>query len=265
MYQAIDIHGHLGTPSGFPQTGLEKEFLNLSLEALHRQYQSQNITAACLSPMEALFPCCEQTLLDANSHMEELSLTHSWLYQWVVVDPLYPASFQQAQRILKSPKCVGVKLHPDANGYAIRDYGDELFSFCREQRAILETHSGDTNSMPEDFLPLADRFPEVTVILSHVGCGYDGDITHQVRAVQAARHRNLYTDVSSGKSLLNHLVEWAAGELPPDRLLFGTDTPIHHVPMMKQRVEWADLTETQKERIFYRNALELLGHKLRLP
>lgn len=262
MYSAIDIHAHFGDPSCFPQKGLEKEFMRLDLEHLKREYDRQMITAACISPMEAIFPADERALLRANDNMAELARKNDWFYQWVVVDPLLPASYRQAEALLPERKCVGVKIHPDAHGYAIRDRGDEIFAFCREQGAVLETHSGEAMSMPEELVPFADRYPTVKVIAAHLGCGSDGCIEHQVRAIRAAKHGNIYTDVSSARSILNYIVEWAVEQVTADKLLFGTDTPLHHVAMMKQRIEYANISEPAKAAIFCGNALGLLGDKV---
>lgn len=265
MYQAIDVHGHFGDPTCFPKKPLEKQFMNLSLSRLEQQYRQQNVTAAFLSPMEALFPAKEAMILDANRYMEELSAQTPWMYQWVVVDPLYPATYGQAEQMLKNPKCVGVKIHPDANGYAIKDYADDIFSFCHANGAILETHSGDINSMPEVLIPFANQYPKVKVIVSHLGCGCDGNLEHQVNAIKGAEHHNIYTDVSSAKSLLNGLVEWAVEQVPLENILFGTDTPLHNIPMMKQRIQCAELSEAQKRKILYENAAHLFAEKLQNP
>lgn len=259
MLKAIDIHAHYGNPDCFPQKGVEKECLRLSLETLEREYGRQHIVAACLSPMEGIFPADENMLLTANSLTEQLSQEYDWFYQWVVVDPLFPASYRQAERMLKNRKCVGVKIHPDAQGYPIETYGEEIFAFCAEQGAVLETHSGEKLSLPERLVPLADRYPQVTVIAAHLGCGFDGCVEHQVNAVKAAQHGNLYTDVSSARSILPNLLEWGAGQVGAGKLLFGTDTPLHHIAMMKQRVECADLAAEEIENILYGNANQILN------
>jgi len=101
MHKAIDIHGHFGNPERFPQSNLEKEMYRISLESLKKNYVQQGITAACISPMEGIFPDNTDALLDANCYMEELAEEQDWIYQWVIVNPLMPASFHQAEKILK--------------------------------------------------------------------------------------------------------------------------------------------------------------------
>ena len=48
--------------------------------------------------------------------------------------------------------------------------GRAIFEFAAEHRAIILTHSGEENSLPEDFVPFANDYPEVRLILAHIGC-----------------------------------------------------------------------------------------------
>ena len=116
--------------------------------------------------------------------------------------------------------------------------------------------------MPEVLVPFADKYPGVKVIASHLGCGWDGELYHQVRAVKEAKYHNIYTDVSSGRSLVNHLIEWALEEIPTENLMFGTDFPIHHAPMMRARIDGADISEDIKQKILFQNACRLFSEKI---
>ena len=255
--QAIDLHAHFGDPSALPLKDLEIECTRMSLHQLREEYNQQGIVASCISPLEAFFPGDEKSTLDANLYMQELSLVNDWIYQWVVVNPLIPKTYQQAEQMLKSRKCVGVKIHPFACDFSIEKYGDEIFQFCREQNAVILTHSGDRNCMPESYVPLANQYPEVTLILAHQGWGGDGRVNHQVNAVQHMQSQNVFIDVSSVKSIINYIIEWGVGELSAERFLFGTDTPLHNIAMMKARVEYARIDDSARAAILYRNAVRL--------
>ena len=232
---AIDTHGHLGQLGGLPQKALERQLCTLSMEQLDRDYRQAGV---------------------------QLAFETDWLYQWVVVNPLEPDSFYEAERILANPKCVGVKVHPEAHRFSVKEYGDELFAFCHQHRAIMQIHSGESRSMPEELVPFADRYPQVTVIAAHLGCGSDGDPGHQVRAIKACRNGNIYTDVSSVKSILPGILEWAVEQIGPERILFGTDTPLHHIGMMRARVTDSRLTSQQKRMILQENAIRLFRLKI---
>ena len=168
---------------------------------------------------------------DARRAVEETE----GLLQWVVVHPGQPATFEQVREMLKSPKCVGIKIHPEEHCYAIAEHGRAIFEFAANLRAVILTHSGEPNSMPLDFVPFADDFPEVTLILAHLGnSGEAGESPElQVRAIQASRHGNVYVDTSSAQSILPGLIEWAVSEIGAERILFGTDTPLYFAPSQR--------------------------------
>jgi predicted TIM-barrel fold metal-dependent hydrolase len=123
---------------------------------------------------------------------------------------------------------------------------------------VVLAHSGESNSMPDDFVPFANDFPEVSLILAHIGCSSDGEPGRQVRAIQKSRHGNLYADTSSARSLMPRLIEWAVREAGAERVLFGTDTPLYESSMQRARIDHAELSEFHKRQILFDNAYRLL-------
>ena len=123
------------------------------------------------------------------------------------------------------------------------------------------THSGCPNSLPDAFVPFANRHPGARVLLAHLGngAGADGRVDLQVRAVQAAKHGNLWVDTSSARSILPGLVEWAVRELGAERLLFGSDTPLYHVALQRARIEAAEIPDEAKRLILRDNARRYFG------
>ena len=97
------------------------------------------------------------------------------------------------------------------------------------------------------------------LILAHIGCGWDGDLGHQVRAIQKSRHGNVFADTSSARSIVPGLIEWAVREIGADRVLFGTDTPLYHAAMQRARIESADLADADKRRILKENAVRIFS------
>jgi predicted TIM-barrel fold metal-dependent hydrolase len=94
-------------------------------------------------------------------------------------------------------------------------------------------------------------------MLAHLGngAGDDNRPDLQVRAIQSAKHGNLWVDTSSGRSILPGLIEWGLKELGVDRLLFGSDTPLYHVAMQRTRIECAEISATDRRRILRDNAI----------
>ncbi len=174
--------------------------------------------------------------------------------QWVVVNPLLPEIFNQAAEMLQAPSCVGIKIHPEEHGYHITEHGGRLFAFAAEHNAVVLTHSGEKNSMPTDFVPFANDFPNITLILAHLGFSWEGYPDQQVKAIESCRHGNIFTDTSSAMSLTPNLLEWAVGKITADRILYGTDTPVYFAPMQRARIDFADISEKDKRKILHDHA-----------
>lgn len=255
---AIDVHGHYGACLG-GMSQLADWCMSASAAEVAERAHRASIQWTVVSPLLGLFPRFKADAAAGNVEASRLIPATSGLLQWVIINPRQQQTFEQADRMLKDPWCVGVKIHPEEHGYSIAEYGRKIFEFCAARKAVVLTHSGESNSLPDDFVPFVNDFPEVSLILAHIGCGSDGEPGRQVRAVQKSRHGNLYADTSSARSITPRLIEWAVKEVGPEKVLFGTDTPLYEASMQRARIDHAVLTEAQKQLILWSNAHKLLG------
>ena len=69
-------------------------------------------------------------------------------FQWCIVNPLDPRTYEQADAMLRSDKCAGLKFHPEEHCYTIKEYGEELFKFGAARGATILVHSGDRERQP---------------------------------------------------------------------------------------------------------------------
>jgi len=256
--EAIDVHAHFGRFAG-SEFEIVNQLMSGDADVVVQRARSARTRLTMVSPLEALLPRLKGDPVSANVHAVPIIAKTHGLRQWVVVDPLKPKTFEQAEEMLKRPKCVGIKIHPEEHGYPIAEQGRILFEFAAEHRAIIQTHSGEENSLPADFVPLANEFPEVTLILSHLGCGWNGDRTFQVRAIQESKHGNVFTDTSSSNSIRSNLIEWAVREIGAERIFYGTDSPLYFAPMQRARIDYADISDRDKRMILCDNAIRLFG------
>jgi predicted TIM-barrel fold metal-dependent hydrolase len=181
------------------------------------------------------------------------------LWFWSVVDPRVPATYAQTERLLELPKCAGIKIHPHAHQYEIREFGPDIFAFAAGRNALVLTHSGDIGSYPEDFVPFVDQYPGMQLILAHLGNSDDGSVSRQIEAIERARDGNLWVDTSSARSMFSGVIEWAVERIGCERILFGTDTPLYWAGAQKARIETAEIDDAAKRAILYDNAAVLLG------
>ncbi len=253
---AVDVHAHYGAAID-QDNGLTNELLSGDAGVVVERAEKAGVQYTLVSPLAALYTSNSDEILSANLHANEMATKYSGLLHWVVVNPLLPDTYAQARDLLQSPRCIGIKIHPEQHHYKISDEGDAIFAFAAETGAVIETHSGESNSEPMDYVPFANAFPEVRLILSHLGYHWDNDVTQQVRAIQSIQHKNVYTDTSSSRSIFPNMLEWAVNEIGADRILFGTDSPLYYSPMQRARVDFAAIEDAEKQLILCDNALRL--------
>jgi predicted TIM-barrel fold metal-dependent hydrolase len=256
---AIDVHGHYGQYVRNGPGSLCDALSSADAAEVVRRARNANIALTIVSPLSALLPRFHGDAVAGNIEAARVVSQTPGLRQYVVIDPRRAETFDQADQMLPQPQCAGIKIHPEEHGYLIREHGQAIFEFAARHKAVVLTHSSEQNSQAADFIPFTDEFPEVRLILAHIGCGWDGDLTHQVRAIQNSRKGNVYADTSSARSIVPGLIEWAVREVGADRVLFGTDTPLYQTAMQRARVDQADLTDDEKRLILRDNAIRLFG------
>lgn len=259
--QAIDVHAHYGTYHRDDAPPLMNGWVSGGAATVVDRASRAGIRLTAVSPLSGLMPRGRADAVSANAEAAETVRRTPGLLQWVIAHPQQPETFAQTAELLSEPHCVGIKIHPEEHQYEIREHGDRLFQLASEHDAVVLAHSGDPFSWPQDFVPFANEYPNVRLVLAHLGNGGGaaGDPTLQVRAIQDCRHGNVYVDTSSARSILPGLVEWAVTEIGSERILFGTDTPLYSTAMQRARIDSADVTAEQKLDILCRNAERLLG------
>ncbi len=258
--QAIDVHGHFGRYDRGPGSPLNA-FMTGDVGVVVERAKRANIRLTIVSPLEALLPRGQADVVQGNRNAADTIARTPEFRQYVVIDPRKPETFRQADQMLRLPSCVGIKIHPEEHVYPVKKHGRPVFEFAAARRAVILAHTSEQFSLASDLVDFANEFPQARLILAHIGCGWDGDPGHQVRAVQNSRHGNVYADTSSARSITPNLIEWAVREIGAERVLFGTDTPLYHAAMQRARIDHADLKDDEKRRILCANAERLF----RLP
>ena len=259
--QAIDVHAHYGTYHQQEISPLINAFMSADAAAVVERARRANTQHTIVSPYLALMPRDEADAVEGNEEAAKVVPATPGVLQWVVIHPLQPRTFEQAEQMLRQPTCIGIKIHPEEHVYPIEEHGRAIFEFAARRRALVLAHSGQPYSLPKDFIPLADEFPEMSLILAHLGNGPDSvapDPSLQVRAIQASKHGNVYVDTSSARSVMPGLIEWAVAEVGSDRVLYGTDTPTYFAGMQRARIDQAELPDEDKRCILRDSAAALL-------
>lgn len=248
---AIDTHTHIN--HGVPGDSQSEKLPVFSAmpDWLRRVNLAAGIDRMLCSTFAAV--TTPDRVYEENEYLAGLTEQLDHLYQWVVVEPRDERTFEQARLMLQSPKCVGIKLHPLSHRYELEAFGNELFSFASEQKAIVQIHA--TVDDADHILPFADQYPDVTFIMAHLGG------RAYVDAIEFAKHGNVFVDTSGINSSRNAVVEYAVERVGSRHILFGTDT--YAAGFQRGRIDYALISDEDKVNILRDNALRLFGAKLK--
>ena len=242
--KAIDTHMHI-----FHGTKYEPEKNELGtaeLDALKKLYAGAGIDTMLCSTYASVINA--EPVVEENEYLFKLAKEVDQLYQWVVIDPRNEKTFEQADRMLNTEKCVGIKLHPVSHKYSLTEFGDKIFSFASAYNAIVQIHP---ETYADYILPFADKYPDVTFIMAHLGSYSVSDSI----AIEKAKHGNVYSDTSGIASSKNLVIEYTVGRVGSERILFGTDT--YATGFQRGRIEYALISDEDKENILRKNAERL--------
>ena len=198
------------------------------------------------------------------------------LIGFLSVDPTQPNWQDELRHGHEELGLRGIKLLSMYAGFRPDDHLlDPLWEYASQHQLPVLLHTGTTFiaqaplecTLPRHLDPVATRFPDVRMILAHLGHPYEGETVAVIR-----KHPNLYADISAlyyrpfqlyqSLMLVQEYGVW-------NKLLFGTDYPfttvndtIDGVRNLNRMLEGSNLPrldEEQIEQMIYRDTLPLLG------
>lgn len=234
----------------------ERAVTNGTVSDLLRRLEEWDIDKALLLPI-ATKPS-QQTSI--NNWAKEVMCGR--LICFGTVHPEAEDALEELERI-KSLGLKGVKLHPDyQNFFADEERLYPIYSKCAELGLPVIFHAGldamcpdCIHCTPEMSARVLEKFPDLTVILAHMGGNecWDDVEKHLVG-------KNVYLDTAF---VAGHLSAEQAVRIirnhSADKILFASDCPWHSSDEERTFVQNLPLSDEEKEMIFYKNALRLLG------
>ena len=179
---------------------------------------------------------------------------------YVIANPHYAEDLEESlNRYLNEPGMVGIKLHPECHD----DYPmlgpryEPMWAVAAERRAPVLFHTYFGGDSLEDIAQLADRYPEVPLLVGHEL----QDKNLDAMAELANSFPNVYVDLSVPE--IFGVTEFFVEALDDIRkLLFGTDFPWGNCHFRVAAVIYARVSEEIKRKILGENMAELLGISL---
>jgi len=113
-----------------------------------------------------------------------------------------------------------------------------------------------------DSLEVVQAYPQVCFILAHLGSFASRDWREHIRAIEAAKNLpNFYLDTSA--VVFCEYLEYAARELPAEKLIFGSDGPLVDSRVELYKIRLLALPQQKEQLILGGNIRRLLGQPLR--
>ena len=155
-----------------------------------------------------------------NDALDRVDCAQAGLFPLVWIRPGETSRAEVEERLAAG--AVGLKLHPTVDDYPADDRDlDPFLEIAAEAGCPVACHSAPGDADPDHIRRLAERFPDVPIILYHT---YLGPLEGRRRAAQHVREQpNLYLETSwcQWRTVLR-LIE----EVGDDRVLFGSDASI---------------------------------------
>jgi predicted TIM-barrel fold metal-dependent hydrolase len=205
MSVIIDSHNHIGIRHGAAQSGLE----------LLAKMDAAAVDRAIILPFV-------EGSIDNDVVAREAEADRERLIPFCAVNP-----WDGEDAIAEMRRCVedlgfkGVKLHPTLHGYRLGDHGlvDPVFAAARDLGIIVTSHgASDLYNNPAEFGEMAGTFPEVPLMMVHMGYFWETDLAIEM----SGRHQNLYLDTS--RAPIFEILQ-AVREVGPEKVIWGTDSP----------------------------------------
>ncbi len=239
----IDVHTHLGAKN------YERDYNNL-LSAMER-YGIDKIYVSGLgggTPTKEIIRIYNDAVYDFKR--AEPDKVEAYVY----ASPELPSAIDEVRYGIEENGAIGLKVwmstfadDPAMNKMAelMIDYNMPILfhAFYKAHDQLLYETLGN------HIANIARRYPELKIIMAHLG----GSAYHSIPAIRALP--NVWVDMCSSIFRGDEL-QYTIEQVGAHRILFGSDMPGNYIVNVGQ-VEELDLSDEDKDKIYYKNTLKL--------
>ena len=235
----VDAHNHIGKRKG----------LTFLVDELLKQMDQFGIDKAVVFSMTESID---------NDYIGQSVKTHSdRLIGFATVNPWSDDAEDELDRCANDLGLVGLKLHPVRHGYMFDEHFllDPIFEKCSKFGwPIIAYGAADIASVPNHFEEMAVTFPDIPLIMAHMGYMYETNSAIDV----ASRAKNVYLETSG---VFVRQVNSALNKVGASKIIFGTNTPKEEFDFSLERIKMSAATSDELDLILGGNILRLLGEK----
>lgn len=164
-------------------------------------------------------------------------------------------ALQKIDKAINEWKFRGIKMHPLIDSFLPdQEIVYPIMEKARKYRVPVLFHCGHPPwSLPWHFGNLAEVYPDVTIILGHMGHGHIVYINGSIDV--ARKHENIILETSAMP--MHRKIKEAVEKVGEDRVIYGSDMPFGHPSFEIRKVEVSGLSERQIEMVLSTNARKI--------
>lgn len=286
----FDVQGHIGSM----YDGLHNCNSHFNVQNILDTVETNNVKKILVSSLSGL------NAVESDLYKSELNAAKEMLnavgnenvkiYPLLSCQPGISKDTDVVEKLIEETTFYGMKFHPTNTKKTIKDNFDiysKYMSLAENKGMPCVFHSiTDGFSNPDDIIKLAEKHPKLPVILYHIDLMSKPERVKQTvdnisNSLKEGKS-NLFVDISwltsmfgkndENKNLINYTLE----KLGPERIMFGSDTPIAEMGDKTKYAEFSEFAESTIKnyfkdkpedcekalnRIFYENAEEVFIDK----
>jgi len=242
----IDMHGHFG-----PYEGIW--FPNVTAEAMIGTMDRAGVRMIVCSSHESLIDSAA-----GNERMARVVRSHPDRFRaYWCINPNDPELIaRQLPGLDARPEFLGLKFLSDYHQYPVTGdaYRPALeYAEAHRMPILMHTWGGSPNDGPRLVAEVADRHPDLVILMGHAGYGewdYSSDMVRD--------HANVYLELTAAYAV-NGAIERMVERAGARKILFGTDLPWFDPHYGIGCILYARISDEDRQDILHRNAERILA------
>ena len=242
----IDVHVHMGDCRVFG--------LNISEEQMLNAMDQNHINVSIVQPAP-----CPVDYKDVHERIYTLTKKYPGkIYGLVSINPHMPKEQfkEEVRHYVKDYGFLGIKLHTLGHAVSPTSNDAETIYEVAEELDIpvmVHTGAGVPVAMPALCIPPAKKHRNIKFIIAHAG----GQLYSEEALILAQECDNVYLDLTwVGVEEAHSLVK----QLGSKRMVYASDSQ-RNIPLEIKKYEMMDLSESELEDVFYKNAISIFKIK----
>ena len=248
----IDVHVHYRSDAQLAQALRQAERLDLVLGL--NTINLEGTASPHFPSAEFVAACNDRTAAAAREHPQRI------IPFWYL-NPVHgtAACVELVRRVASHDGPQGVKLWMAVKGNDLRV--DPVLALCAKYRLAVLQHTNieaggtlPTETTPQEMREMALRHPAVTFLWGHAG----SDIEYGTKCALGVP--NVLLDIA-GNEATNGYTELLVRNLGAERVVYGSDATGRSFASQLAKVYGADITEDERDLIFFRNVAALFAQQ----